>query len=43
MEKNLLGKAHIAKLDELADPKVRELTSSIVDETALHILKRQGS
>jgi len=41
--KHLLAKAHIAKLNELTELEVTELTSSTVDETALDILKRQGS
>jgi len=43
MWKHLLPKAHIAKLKELTASKVTELTRSKVDETALAILKRQGS
>jgi hypothetical protein len=43
MGKHLLAKAHIAKLNELRESEVTELTSSTVDETALDILKRQGS
>jgi len=43
MGKHLLAKAHIAKLNELTESEVTELTSSKVDETALAILKRQGS
>jgi len=43
MGKHLLVKAHIAKLNELTESEVTELTSSTVDETALAILKRQGS
>jgi len=43
MGKNLLAKAHIVKLNELTESEVTELTSSTVDETALAILKRQGS
>ena len=43
MGKHLLAKAHIAKLNELTESEVTELTSSMVDETALAILKRQGS
>jgi len=43
MGKHLLAKAHIAKLNELTESEVTELTSSTVDETALTILKRQGS
>ena len=41
--KYLLVKAHIAKLNELTESEVTELTSSTVDESALAILKRQGS
>jgi len=43
MGKHLLAKAHIAKLNELTESEVTELTGSTVDETALAILKRQGS
>jgi hypothetical protein len=43
MGKHLLAKAHIAKLNELAESEVTELTSSTVDETAWAILMRQGS
>jgi hypothetical protein len=43
MGKHLLANAHIAKLNELTQSEVTELTSSMVDETALAILKRQGS
>jgi len=43
MGKHLLAKAHIANLDELTESEVTELSSSTVDETALAILKRQGS
>jgi len=43
MGKHLLAKAHIAKFNELTESEVTELTSSTVDETALAILKRQGS
>jgi len=43
MVKHLVGNAHIAKLNELTESEVTELTSSAVDETALAILKRQGS
>ena len=43
MGKDLLAKAHITKLNELTESEVTELTSSTVDETALAILKRQGS
>jgi len=43
MGKHLLANAYIAKLNELTESEVTELTSSTVDETALTILKRQGS
>jgi len=43
MGKHLLAKAHIAKLNALTELEVTELTTSTVDETALAILKRQGS
>jgi len=43
MGKHLLATAHIAKLNELTETEVTELTSTSVDETALAILKRQGS
>jgi len=43
MGNHLLAKAHIAKLNELTESEVTQLTSSTVDETALAILKRQGS
>jgi hypothetical protein len=43
MGKHLLAKPHIAKLNELTESEVSELTKSMVDETALAILKRQGS
>jgi len=43
MGTHLLAKAHIAKLNELTESEVTELTCSTVDETALAILKRQGS
>jgi len=43
MGKHLLAKAHIAKLNELTESEVTKLTSLMVDETALAILKRQGS
>jgi len=42
MGKHLLAKAHIAKLNELTDSEVTQLTSSTVDETSFAILKRQG-
>ena len=41
--KHLLAKAHIAKLNQFTESEVTELTSLTVDETALAILKRQGS
>jgi hypothetical protein len=41
MGKHLLAKPHIAKLNELTESEVTELTSSTVDETALAILKTQ--
>jgi len=41
--KHLLATAHIAKLNELTESEVTELTSSTVEETALAIPKRQGS
>jgi len=43
MRNHLLAKAHIAKLNESSESEVTELTSSTVDETALAIMKRQGS
>jgi hypothetical protein len=43
MRKRLLAKAHIAKSNELTESEVTELTSARVDETALAIVKRQGS
>jgi len=43
MGKHLLAKAHIAKLNELTESEDTELISRTVDETALAILKRQGS
>jgi len=43
MDKHLMAEAHIAKLNELTESEVTKLTSSTVDETALIILKRQGS
>jgi hypothetical protein len=43
MGKYLLAKAPIAKLHKLTKSEVTKLTSSVVDETALVILKRQGS
>jgi hypothetical protein len=43
MRKHLLAKAHGAKLKKLTDSEVSGLTDSKVDETALAILKREGS
>jgi len=43
MGTHLLAKAHIAKLNELMASEVTELTSSMVDETAVAILRKQGS
>jgi len=43
MGKHLLAKAHIAKLNQLTVSNVTKSTSSTVNETALAILKRQGS
>jgi len=43
MGKNLLARGHIAMLNELAELEVTSLTSSMVDESPLAILKRQGS
>jgi len=43
MGKHLRAKAHIAKLNELTESEVTELTSSMVNDTALAILKRQPS
>jgi len=43
MGKDLLAKVHITKVNELTELEVPKLTSSMVDETALAILKRQGS
>jgi hypothetical protein len=43
MGKPLLAKAYITQLIELPETEVTELTSSTVDETALAILKKQGS
>jgi hypothetical protein len=42
MGKHLLAKAHIVKLKKWTEPEVTELTSSMIDETASTILKRQG-
>jgi len=43
MGKRLLAKAHIAKLNDITESEVPKLTSLRVDDTALAILKRQGS
>jgi len=43
MGKHLLATAQIAKLNELTESEVSELTSTNVDESPLAILKRQGS
>jgi hypothetical protein len=43
MGKHLLAKVHIAKLNKLTVLEVTVLTSSTVAETALAILKQQGS
>jgi hypothetical protein len=43
MGKHLLAKAYIPKLNELTKSDITKLTSSTVDETAMDILKRQGS
>jgi hypothetical protein len=42
MGKHLLPKAHIAKIDELTESEVSEITSSTVDKTTFAIQKRQG-
>jgi hypothetical protein len=41
--RHLLAIAHIAKLNEVTESQVTELTRSMVDETALAILTRHGS
>jgi hypothetical protein len=43
MGKHLLAKVHIAKLNKLTVLEVTVLTRSTVAETALAILKQQGS
>jgi len=43
MWKHLLAKAPIAKLNKITETEVPERTSPMVDDTALAILKRQGS
>jgi len=40
MGKHLLAKAHIAKLNELTESEVTQLSSLTVDETALAILRK---
>jgi hypothetical protein len=42
MGKHLLAIAYIAKLNKSSESEVTQLTSSMVDETALAILERQG-
>jgi hypothetical protein len=42
MGKHLLAKAHIAKLHQVTETEVTELTSLAVDETALAIQMRHG-
>jgi hypothetical protein len=43
MGQHLRAKAHLAKLNELTMSEVTELTSLMVDESALAILKRKGN
>jgi hypothetical protein len=43
MGKHLLALVHIAKLNKLPESEVTELTGSTVNESALSILKSQGS
>ena len=43
MGKHLLANTHIAKLNETTESEVTELTCMAVDETALALLKSQGS
>jgi hypothetical protein len=43
MKKHLVAKGHIAMLNDLRDSQVTKLTSLMVDERALAILKRQES
>jgi len=43
MGKHLLAEAHIAKLNELRDSAVTELTGATVDQTTLDMPKWQGS
>ena len=39
----MLPKSHITELYELTESEVTQLTCSMVDETAVSILTRQGS
>ena len=43
MGKHLMAKAHMAQLNGLTESEVSQLTNSMVNGTALAILKRQGS
>jgi len=43
MRKHLLAKAHISTLNKLTESELSALSSTTIDETALNILKRQGS
>jgi len=43
MDKHFLAKGHITKLIKLTVSEVTQLFSSMVDETALATIKRQGS
>jgi len=43
MGTHLLAKAHIAKLNNLTESEVTQLTSSTVDDKTWAILTRQGS
>ena len=43
MGTHLLAKAHIAKVNKSTRTEVSELTSTTVGETALALLKRQGT
>jgi len=43
MGKLLLAKVQMANLNELTESEVSELSTTAIDETALAILKRQGS
>jgi len=42
MSNHLQAKVHIAKLNELTESEITDLTRSTVDETAMVILKRHG-